>query len=157
MVLLHVPMHFSGFLCKDYSQVDFRHANILDSIFTSESLLLSITVLNDTQMYHHNKQLLWSTCRNRIQHKVIWVYYKVKNYNCVITVLSNYGLTKFEITAHYAFLLCECIISNYSIITTKCSLCFLHSTIHYGVLYITNKMESFSNKGEHGAHVVSAW
>jgi len=40
-------MHFSGFLHKAYSKVDFGHIKILDAIFLGQFLLLSTTVLND--------------------------------------------------------------------------------------------------------------
>jgi len=43
-------MHFSGFLHKAYSKVDFGHAKILDTIFLCQSRLLSTTVLNDDQV-----------------------------------------------------------------------------------------------------------
>jgi len=46
------------FLHKAYSKVDFRHAKISDTIFLGQSLLLSITVLND----NYNDDLYISLC-----------------------------------------------------------------------------------------------
>jgi len=37
-------MHFSRFLCKDYSKVGFKHAEISDAIFSGQSLLLRLMV-----------------------------------------------------------------------------------------------------------------
>jgi len=51
-VLIDVPMHFSGFLRKAYSKVDFRHIKISDTIFLGQSLLSSTTILNDTLEYN---------------------------------------------------------------------------------------------------------
>ena len=47
-VIIVVPIHFSLLFCiKSTLKVDFGHANISDTIFSGQSLLLSTTVLND--------------------------------------------------------------------------------------------------------------
>jgi len=56
-------MHFSGFLCKAYSKVDFGHAKISDAIFLGQALLLS-TILNDMEVCY---QLL-----NHNSHTIVW-------------------------------------------------------------------------------------
>jgi len=57
-------IHFSCFLHKAYSKVDFGHAKISDAIFWGQSLLLSTTVLNDIveiQLQNVNTILLTNT------------------------------------------------------------------------------------------------
>jgi len=49
-VLLYILVNF---LRKAYSKVDFEHDKISDTIFSSQSLLLSTTVLNDNWLMIH--------------------------------------------------------------------------------------------------------